>query len=181
MNPKEKKTRLLNLIKERALSKGEVTLSSGKKSSYYVDCRKITLHPEGSFLIADLSLDLIDEEIDAVGGLSLGADPIAGSIAAVSFLRERPLNTFIVRKKAKGHGKKRRIEGHLSSEMEVAVVDDVATTGGSLIEAIDVLEDFGCSIKQVFVILDRLEGARGNLEKRGYRLDSIFTADDLLK
>ena len=176
----DKRKRLLKLVKESALSIGEITLSSGKKSSYYIDCRRITLDPEGAYLVAKILLDMFHEEgIDAVGGLTLGADPILGALAAVSFIEDKPISTFIVRKKSKKHGTKKAIEGSLKVGSKVAVVDDVATTGNSLMQVIDVVEKRDCEVRKVVVIVDREEGAKKTISERGYALESIFSRREL--
>lgn len=178
----DKRTRLLELIKKEALSVKPIVLSSGKKSDYYIDCRLITLHPEGAFLIADVFFDMLEDvEFDALGGLTIGADPIAGAFAAVSFQRGRPKPTFIVRKEQKKHGTQKLIEGPLKGGSRVVIVDDVATSGGSLLSAIDAATSAGCSVAAVLVVVDRMEGAREKLAERGYRLLSIFTREDLLR
>ncbi|MEA1924737.1 MAG: orotate phosphoribosyltransferase [Candidatus Altiarchaeota archaeon] len=176
----DERTRLLELVKESALSIGEITLSSGKKSSYYIDCRRVTLDPEGAYLVAKILLDMFHKEgIDAVGGLTLGADPILGALAAVSFLEGKPIPTFIVRKTSKKHGTKKTIEGCLKEGSQVAVVDDVATTGNSLMQVIDVVENRDCEVKKVVVIVDREEGAKKTIAGCGYALESIFSRREL--
>ncbi len=176
----DKRKRLLELVKESALSTGEITLSSGKKSGYYIDCRRITLDPEGAYLVAEILLDMFrGAGIDAAGGLTLGADPICGALAAVSFLEGDPLPTFIVRKTPKKHGTRKAIEGSLKAGSRVAVVDDVATSGNSLMHVIDAVENMDCEVSKVVVIVDRGEGAKKNIAGRGYRLESIFSRWEL--
>lgn len=177
-----KRKRLLELIKQEALSIKPIILSSGKKSDYYIDCRLITMHPEGAALIADIFFDMLaDKEVDALGGLTIGADPIAGAFAAISFQRNRPIPTFIVRKEQKKHGTQKLVEGPLKKGMKVAIVDDVATSGGSLLSAIFAVEEFGCKVVSVMVVVDRMEGGKEALSEKGYKLESIFSKDDLLK
>lgn len=177
---KGSKERLFQLLKKKALFKGKIVLSSGKTSNYYLDGRLITLSPEGAYLIADIILDLIKQKkIDAIGGPTLGADPIVGAVAALSHIRKHPLNTFIVRKTPKPHGRMRQIEGPiLKKNSRVILVDDVATTGGALLEAKEVLNKEGIKVAEVVVVVDREEGAKENLTKRGLRLTSIFKARD---
>ncbi|OYT53557.1 MAG: orotate phosphoribosyltransferase [Candidatus Altiarchaeales archaeon ex4484_2] len=176
----DKRKRLLELVKESALSIGEITLSSGKKSSYYIDCRRITLDPEGAYLVAKILLDMFHGKgIDAVGGLTLGADPILGALAAVSFLEGNPIPTFIVRKTSKKHGTRNAIEGRLKEGSRVAVVDDVATTGNSLMQVIDTVEKMDCEVRKVVVIVDREEGAKKTMARRGYRMESVFSRREL--
>lgn len=177
---KELKQKLFTLLNEQALKRGEFILSSGKKSNYYLDGRRITLSPEGAYLAAGIILEMIkDEDVDALGGPTLGADPIAGALACLSHLNNRPVNTFIVRKTVKGHGMKQQIEGPaLKQGCRVILVDDVATTGEALIEAKQALDKIGACVKRAIVIVDRQEGAKENLAKAGLALDSIFKIED---
>ena len=175
------KAQLALLLKKEALKKGNFVLSSGKTSTYYLDGRVITLTPEGAYLVAEIILALIkDKKIDAVGGPTLGADPITGAVACLSHLRKIPLKTFIVRKRAKEHGTQRRVEGpELKNGQRVILVDDVATTGKALLEAKEALDALGVVIDSAMVIVDRLEGAAENLRQAGLRLDSIFKISEL--
>ena len=176
----ELKKQLLELFKKEALKKGEFVLSSGKISNYYLDGRVITLAPEGAYLVASIILGLIkDRDIEAIGGPTLGADPIVGAIACLSHIRKIPIKTFIVRKTAKEHGTQRQIEGPaLKKGSKVILVDDVATTGKALIEAKDALDKIGIIADTAFVIVDRKEGARDNLANAGLELESIFSIAD---
>ncbi|MBU1090794.1 MAG: orotate phosphoribosyltransferase [Candidatus Omnitrophica bacterium] len=175
------KRQLLQLLKEKALKKGEFILSSGKKSNYYLDGRIITLTPEGAYLVASIILELIkDKNIDAIGGPALGADPISGAVAVLSHIKKIPIKTFIVRKRAKMHGAGRQIEGpELKSKDRVILVDDVATTGGALLEAVSALKEKGVEIEGAIVIVDRDQGAKQSLAKEGIRLSAIFNLEDL--
>ena len=174
------KQKLLELIKEKAVFKGKFTLSSGKESSYYIDLRLVTLSSEGAYRISNVFFDILkDSDVDAVGGLTLGADPIAAAIAATSFSRGKPISAFIVRKEEKKHGKGKQIEGPLPRNSKVAVVDDVATSGDSLLKAIDALKKEGHSVVKIMAIVDREEGAKENLAKAGYKLECIYGKKDL--
>lgn len=177
----ELKTRLLALLKKEAFKKGSFVLSSGKLSSYYLDGRVITLTSEGAYLVGKIILELIkDEKPDAIGGPTLGADAIVGAVAALSFIESKPLNAFIVRKSAKEHGTQRQVEGPALKEgSEVILVDDVATTGKSIVEAKQALDRINVVVKKAIVIVDRLEGARENLAKEGIVLESIFSIREL--
>ena len=177
---KELKAKLLTLLEREALKKGKFVLSSGKASDYYLDGRIITLTPEGAYLVASIILELVkDKNIDAIGGPTLGADPIVGAVAALSHIKKIPLKTFIVRKQTKEHGTQRQVEGPvLRKGSRVILVDDVATTGKALIEAKEALERIGVEIERALVIVDRQEGAAENLSRAGLKLDSIFTIED---
>ncbi|MDD2679367.1 MAG: orotate phosphoribosyltransferase [Candidatus Omnitrophica bacterium] len=177
---KELKKQLLDLLHKEALRKGNFVLSSGKTSNYYLDGRVITLTPEGAYLVASIILEMIkDRKIDALGGPTLGADPIAGAVATLSHIKNIPLKTFIVRKTVKEHGAGRQVEGPaLEKTSEVILVDDVATTGKALIEAKRALAQLGITAREAIVIVDRCAGAKENLAKEGLTLTSIFTVKD---
>jgi len=178
----QERDRLKLLLKENSILVGKFKLSSGKESNYYIDARLTTLHPEGVYLAGKIFLDVIsrDSEIQAVGGPTMGADPIVGSILAQSYQKGCPLRGFLVRKEEKQHGTGKLIEGNLRSGDKVAIVEDVATTGGSILKAIDAVEGAGAVVRKVLVIVDREEGARRTLEDRGYEFFSIFTIGELL-
>jgi orotate phosphoribosyltransferase len=178
---KELKQKLLILLKKEAFKKGDFILSSGKTSSYYLDGRIITLTPEGAYLVASIILNLIKgKDVQAIGGPTLGADPIVGAIGALSHINKVPLTTFIVRKSAKEHGMQRQIEGPvLKPGSKVIIVDDVATTGKSIVEAKEALDKIGVISDRAIVIVDRGEGAVENLSQAGLKLDSIFRIEEL--
>ena len=180
--PKQYKSQLLKLLKQKAVKTGRIKLSSGKISNFYVDGRLITLTPEGAWLIANIMLEMIkDKRIDAIGGPTMGADPIAGAVACAAFLKDMPLKAFIVRKAKKGHGTQRQIEGpNLKRGARVVIIDDVATTGRSLIEAKQALDKIGVKVDSAIVVVDRQEGAKENLKKAGCKLLSIFKKKDLI-
>jgi orotate phosphoribosyltransferase len=172
--------RLLELIQVKALEVRKVTLSSGRISDYYIDCKRVTLSPEGAYLTAKLMLDMIGDDISAVGGLTLGADPIVSSISVVSHIQKRNLPALIVRKEPKKHGTMSFIEGpSLEKGAKVAVVDDVVTSGASLLRSIERLTAEGYRPVQALAILDRLEGGGEAIVAAGYSLQSIFTREDL--
>jgi len=158
------------------------TLSSGRKSRYYIDCKKVTLDPEGAFLIARLVLDAIaDDEVDAIGGMTLGADPIAVAVAVVSYQEDRPIAAFVVRKEPKAHGATSYIEGNLPRGSRIVVVDDVLTSGASTERTIGILKEAGCVIVKVLALVDRKEGGRDRLAAAGYPIETLFTIEDLLR
>lgn len=171
--------RLIDLFRERALKFGEFTLVSGRKSSYFLDGKQITLHSQGLRLVSEGLLELLEDvEFQAIGGMSIGADPIIGGMLAMAAERNRPLDGFLVRKEAKGHGTNRFIEGPISAGAKVVIIDDVVTTGGSSIEAVDRIEEFGCETVQVVGIIDRLQGAAANFDHRGLPFRTLLTVED---
>lgn len=183
MNKESLKKDLIQLVKEKSLiTDVKRVLTSGRTSNYYVDAKMTTLDPLGAHLTARLFLEVLKPyDIDAVGGYTLGADPIVGAIAAVSAATERPLSAFIVRKEPKKHGQRKMIEGPFKPGWKVAVVDDVVTTGGSTLKACKAVEEEGGEVILTLALVDRLEGGRENLEKNGYTFVSLLTRDDLLQ
>jgi orotate phosphoribosyltransferase len=178
----EYKARLLELLKEKALKVGKFVLSSGKESDYYLDERIVTLSSEGAYLTAKIMLDMLkDVKIDAIGGPTLAADPIVGAVSGISFADGKPIDGFIVRKEAKGYGTGKLIEGPLAKGSNVVVVDGTMTTGGSLLKALEALENEDCKVVKVLVLIDRLEGGKEVLQSKGYDVASVFTKDDLLQ
>lgn len=171
--------RLMTLFRERALKFGDFTLASGKKSKYYLDSKQITLHAEGLRLVSAGLLELIaDSDAVAFGGMSIGADPIVGGVLTLAAAAGRDLCGFLIRKEAKGHGTGRFVEGPVLPGSKVIVVDDVVTTGGSSLQAIDRIVEFGCTVTDVVAIVDRLEGGAANFAARNLRLRSLFTIRD---
>ncbi|MDE2842049.1 MAG: orotate phosphoribosyltransferase [Chloroflexota bacterium] len=180
---RELSERLLALALDMgALRYGDFTLTSGKKSSYYFDGRLLSLDPEGSYLAGRALLPLVrDAGAEAIGGPTLGADPLVAAVALCSHLEAEsggvPVPAFIVRKEAKSHGMGNAVEGHLKAGAKVAVVDDTCTTGGSLFLAIEAAEAAGCSVVKVLAILDRNEGGSEELRRRGYDFESLLVAN----
>ena len=172
--------RLLELIKTKALEVRKVTLSSGRSSDYYVDCKRVTLSSEGAYLCAKLMLEKIHPEIVAVGGLTLGADPIVASISVLSHLKGKGLSGMIVRKEPKKHGTMNYVEGPaLEVCAKVAVVEDVVTSGASLLLAIERITAAGYKVTQALALLDRQEGGREAILAKGLALQALFCRDDL--
>ncbi|MHA7134772.1 orotate phosphoribosyltransferase [Oerskovia turbata] len=175
---------LRDLIAELAIVHGKVTLSSGKEADYYVDLRRVTLHHRAAPLIGHVLLDQLEEvglgtaEVDAVGGLTLGADPIATALLHAAASRGQDLDAFVVRKAAKAHGMQRQIEGPDVAGRRVVVVEDTTTTGGSPITAIEAARAVGAEVVGVATIMDRDTGAREKIEALGVPYHSIFGLTD---
>lgn len=170
---------LKQLIREHALKFGEFTLASGKQASYYLDCRQVTLRSAALPSIATGMLQLMDGDWpELVGGMAIGADPITAAILTQAGLQDRPLRGIMVRKEAKGHGTKKFVEGPYNEGERVVIVEDVVTTGGSSLKAIEHCEAVGLKVERVLAIVDRLEGGREAFESAGYRLDTLFTVED---
>jgi len=177
----EYRQRLAELIKSRALRFGDFKLASGQRSNYFIDGKQVTMCGEGAYLLAHLILaELEGLEVDAVGGMAIGADPIAGAVAAISFAEGRPLEAFIVRKEQKQRGMGDRVAGPMKPGARVAVLEDVVTTGGSTLKAIEALKaEHDVEVIAVIAMVDRLQGARENLAAAGYDLKAIFNVKEL--
>ena len=183
MDRESLKKDLIKVVKEKSLITGvQRVLTSGRTSTYYIDAKMTTLDPHGASLTARLILDMLKPyDIDAIGGYTLGADPIVSAVAALSADTERPLPAFIVRKEPKKHGERKMIEGPFQKGWKVVVVDDVVTTASSTLKACQAVEEEGGEVVLALTLVDRLEGGRENLEKKGYTFVSLLTRDDLLK
>ncbi len=175
---------LTDLILEKSLKVADepiFELASGKKSNLYIDCRKTTKNARGAYLIGNIIYDKISKlDVDAIGGLTMGADPVADAVAYTSVLKGKLINSFSVRKKAKEHGLKRVIEGDVKNGDRVVIVDDVATTGQSTIEAIENARAGGLHVVKVIILVDRQEGGRENILKHNVDFEAILTKQDLL-
>jgi orotate phosphoribosyltransferase len=176
-------SRLVELIKELAVVHGRVTLSSGLEADYYVDLRRATLHHEAAPLIGQVMLDMLDAtgitDFESVGGLTMGADPVATAIMHQAAARGRKIDAFVVRKQAKEHGMGRQVEGPDVKGRKVIVVEDTSTTGGSPLTAAKALEAAGAIIVAVATVVDRDTGAQKVIEDAGYRYLSAISLDDL--
>lgn len=173
------KHQLIRLFHERSLKFGDFTLVSGKKATYYLDGKQNTLHSHGLRLICEGLLELLDGiEFSAVGGMSIGADPIIGGLLTVAATRGRALDGFLVRKEPKGHGTQRYIEGPVQPGAKAVIIDDVVTTGGSSLLAVDRAVEFGMEVVQVVGIVDRLEGGAANFAARDLPFCSLLTIED---
>lgn len=166
------RARLLSLIDELAVVRGRVTLASGKEADYYLDLRRVTLEHRSAPLVGDVVLDLLDEQgllrgdeaVDAIGGLTMGADPVATAVMHRSSLRGAPLDAFVVRKAAKQYGMGRRVEGPAVEGRRVVALEDTSTTGGSVLEAVEALREAGAVVAAVVVVVDRDTGAKERVE-----------------
>ncbi len=174
--------RLKKILQEKSILRGNFTLASGERSDYYIDARLTTLDSEGVNLIGKVFLEEIkkDSSINAVGGPTIGADPIVGAVLSTSYEQDYPMKGFLVRKSEKGHGTGRLIEGDLQRGDKVAIVEDVVTTGGSVIKAIEAVRDRGAQVEKLLAIVDRKEGAETRLRGMGIQFYRVFDIGDLL-
>ena len=182
------KKRLIELILERTFRFTEepsFKLASGKMSNFYFNCKPTTLNSEGKFLIGNLLYGIIKSEsrwrVKGVGGLTLGADPVANAIAYTAYIKGDALESFVVRKEPKKHGTMQWIEGEVKKGDRVLIIEDVITTGSSVIETIDLLNEHGLKVSDVVVYVDREEGGKENLEAKGCRVHSVTTLSQLIK
>ncbi len=174
---------LVTLLAERSARRGHFVLSSGRTSNLYIDARLTTMSPEGLALIGPLALTAVRDAfgvVDAIGGLTLGADPISYAIAYASAQTDEPVRAFTVRKEAKAHGAGRQVEGPYNQGDRVVVIEDVITTGRSAIRAIEVLRAHGAQILGVLALVDREEGGRQAIESQGLSVISLVTAGEIL-
>ena len=175
---------LLSILAERSARRGQFTLASGRQSTLYIDARLTTMSPDGLALIGPLALDALREAawpVDAVGGLTLGADPISYAIAYASASSDAPLRAFTVRKEAKAHGTGRLIEGPFREGDRVAIVEDVITTGGSALRAVDAVRSAGGTVLGVLALVDREEGGRDALERAGLSVIALTRAAEIVR
>lgn len=178
MTPRE---RLLRLFVERSFQEGDFVLASGRQSRFYIDCRTTTMHAEGQVLLGEVGADAIEAaglEPDVIGGLTMGADPIAYAIAGETWRRGRPVHAFSVRKRPKRHGTGRRIEGCFEQGARVIVVEDVITTGGSALQACEAVQQEGGTVLAVLAAVDRQEGGREAIEDIGLDVITLFGVDE---
>jgi orotate phosphoribosyltransferase len=179
----EEDRRLLRILKNLSYEEGDFLLVSGKRSTFYIDCKETTLNPEGMYLVGHLMYQRVLQVpgIEAVGGVSIGGDPLVCSTVIASYALRAPIPGFFIRKEPKGHGTNVWIEGgkNLKAGMNVLILEDVVTTGGSSLKAIERTEQEGFHVKGVIALLDRLEGGKEAIEGKGYLFNSLFTIDDL--
>ena len=184
MTRDEMKERLARIILERSFRYSDdppFVLVSGRTSNYYFNCKPTTLDPEGMNLIGEVLFAMLSGTgVTAAGGLTLGADPLANALSVVSFQHGEPIKSFIVRKDVKAHGTKSSVEGNVAPGERVAVLDDVITTGGSTIAAIEKVRAAGLIVDRVIALIDREEGGRENIEQHIPRIDAVFTRSDIM-
>ena len=171
---------LLDLLCQLAYKEGDFVLSSGQRSSYYINGKQVTLHPQGALSIGRLLLSSLPFDTEAVAGLTLGADPIVSAVSIVSALENRPIPALIIRKETKGHGTMAYIEGpSLSAGAKVVVLEDVVTTGQSALKAVERLQDAGYKVEQVMALVDRQQGGAELYESTGLKFQTLFTIQEL--
>jgi orotate phosphoribosyltransferase len=172
--------KLLDLFCQLAYQEGDFVLSSGQRSSYYINGKQVTLHPQGAVAVGRLLLSMLPENTEAVAGLTLGADPIVSAVSVVSVYENRPLPALIIRKEAKGHGTMAYIEGPTLPEgANVVVLEDVVTTGQSALKAVERLQAAGYTVDTVISLIDRLQGGAELYQSAGLKFAALFTITDL--
>ncbi len=174
------RTELLDLFCDRAYREGDFVLSSGNRSSYYINSKEVTLHPQGALAAGQLLLAMLPPDTDAVAGLTLGADPLVTAVSVVSAGEPHPVFALIVRKEAKGHGTRAYIEGPtLAPGAKVVVLEDVVTTGASAMKAVERLRDAGYAVERIIALVDRLQGGAEFYAQQGLQFEPLFTISDL--
>jgi orotate phosphoribosyltransferase len=184
MTHADMKQRLAEIILEKSFQYRDnppFTLASGKTSNYYFNCKTTTMDPEGMYLIGNILFDMLgDADISAAGGLTLGADPIANALSLISYQKKKPIKSFVVRKDVKDHGTKKAVEGNVTTGERVVIIEDVITTGGSTIAAIEIAREAGLVIDRVIALIDREEGGRENIKKYLDRVDAVLKRSEIM-
>jgi orotate phosphoribosyltransferase len=180
------RARLAEIIRKRSFGRGEITLASGRKSDFYFNLKPTMLDPEGAALLAELTYEALkDDDLDYVGGLEMGAVPLAGAIAQLSWIKGHPIAAFFVRKKPKEHGARLAIEGLAKGETlkgkRIVILEDVTTTGGSALQAVEAAREAGGTVELVLTMIDREEGATDTFAEVGLPFRSIYKAAEFLK
>jgi orotate phosphoribosyltransferase len=171
---------LLDLLCQLAYQEGDFVLSSGQRSSYYINGKYVTLHPQGALAIGRIILSLLPSDTQAVAGLTLGADPIVTAVSVVSVYENRPVTALIIRKEAKGYGTKAYIEGpSLPEGSNIVVLEDVVTTGQSAMKAVERLTDAGYTVNQIISLVDRKQGGAEFYQSAGLKFEAIYTIEDI--
>jgi orotate phosphoribosyltransferase len=172
--------RLLHLIRERAYRTGDFTLSSGQASKYYIDVKQVSLDPEGAWLIGTLLFNLLPKDTVAIGGLTMGADPLATAVSMVSYLKEKPMNAFLVRKEPKGYGKNAQVESPPIPEGSgVIILEDVVTTGGSALKAVDAVRNMGWKVLGILAVVDREQGGEELYHAANIPFRALFSISEI--
>ena len=173
---------LLSLLTKFAYQEGDFTLSSGVKSSYYINCKQVTLRADGALIIGRLLFSLLPEDTQAVAGLTLGADPMVSAVSVVSAYCNKPIPALIIRKEPKGHGTKAYIEGPtLATGAKIVVLEDVVTTGRSAMLAVERLQAAGYQVEQIMALVDREQGGKELYQSKGLKFQSLFSIQELQK
>ena len=175
------KTKLLDILAKQSYIEGKIVLSSGKESNYYVDCKQTTLHHAGSTLVSILFLNMLKNNISAVGGLTMGADPLASGVSQIGYLFGKEIDAFYIRKEPKKHGRSLWIEGPVKKGCNVAILEDVVTTGGSSLKAIDKVLEYGCKVEQILAIVDRNEGGHETFKNKGLEYSYLFDIKNVIE
>lgn len=170
----ELKDRLLNILSTKSYKEGKFILASGKESTFYLDGKLSSLDAEGGALISLLFLRLLKPEVSDVGGITMGADPLASGVSQIGFLLGKNINAFYIRKESKGHGTNKFVEGPLVAGSNVAILEDVVTTGGSSLKAIERVTEYGCKVIQVLAIVDRNQGGKEAFANLGIDYQCLF-------
>ena len=178
---KELKDKLLTILARQSYKEGKFVLVSGKESNYYLDGKMTSLDAEGGTIISILFLRMLKDDISAVGGISVGADPLSSGVSQIGFLLGEKLNAFYVRKEPKKHGTSKWIEGPLKTGEIVAILEDVVTTGGSSQRAIEKVTEHGCKVGQVLAVVDRNEGGRETFKKLGIEYNFLFDINEVIE
>ena len=175
------KNKLLNILVKQSYIEGKIILASGKESNYYIDGKMSTLDAEGGTIVSILFLRMLKENVTAVGGLSAGTDPLASGVSQIGYLLGKKINAFYVRKEPKKHGTSKWIEGPLKSGEKVAILEDVVTTGGSSLKAIEKVTEFDCKVEQILAVVDRNEGGQEAFKKRGLNYSYLFNINEIIE
>ena len=178
---KELKDKLLTILAKQSYKEGKFILVSGKESNFYLDGKQTSLDAEGGTIISLLFLRMLKDKVSAVGGISVGADPLSSGVSQIGFLLGKKLNAFYVRKEPKKHGTAKWIEGPLKAGETVAILEDVVTTGGSSQKAIEKVTEFGCKVEQVLAVVDRNEGGRETFKKLDVDYNFLFSINEVIE
>ena len=178
---KELKDKLLTILAKQSYREGKFILVSGKESNFYLDGKQTSLDAEGGTIISILFLRMLKDKVSAVGGISVGADPLSSGVSQIGFLLGKILNAFYVRKEPKKHGTAKWIEGPLKTNETVAILEDVVTTGSSSLKAIEKVTEYGCTVGQIIAVVDRNEGGRELFKQKGFDYNYLFDMKEIIE